>query len=566
MTRLSVTLPVPLSPNHETANVALSRDGRTLAYVGVHNGMRGLYVRALDQLEVRLLAGTERAGGPVFSPDGAWLAFMADGRMKKVPVLGGSPAVVNEGNPDSLGADWAPDGTLVFARGFTLGLARVPAAGGVAEVLMRPDPAKGESSYLWPRLLPGGKAVLFVINPDTSASFNGARVAVESLGGNRQRQSLDVQGSFPFYAPTGHLVFFSNGSVRAARFDLQQRALKGPPVPVVDGVSVAPHTGAVQAAIPDTGTLAYADVGDQVPRSSFVAMDANGRAQPLTDVLPVYFGELSLSADGQRVAVRLAKANDDIHVLDIARGSLTRFTNEGGDEQTPIWTPDGTRIAYSSQRGGTLAMYWKASEGNATPEAILRAEHPQRPSSFSPDGKVLAYTELRADSGVDIWTVRVDGTSPRQPELFLRTAFDEDLPLFSPDGRWLAYRSNESGRTEIYVARFPGAAVKRQVSTDGGDQPQWGADGRQLFYLDGSRVMSVDLNTESGLPVGKPRLLFERAPSESEQAVNSGQWGHTYAVLPEGKRFLFVSNPARPEVRELKVVLNWFEDLKRQVP
>ena len=266
--------------------------------------------------------------------------------MKKVPVLGGSPAVVNEGNPDSLGAEWAPDGTLLFARGFTLGLARVPASGGVAEVLMRPDPAKGESSYLWPRLLPGGQDLLLVINPDTSASFNDARVAVAPLGGNGPRKSLDVQGSFPDYTPTGHLVFFSSGSVRAARFDLKQLALTGPPVPVEDGVSVAPHTGAVQAAISDTGTLAYADVGDQVPRSSLVVLDSKGRAQPLTDMLPVYFGEVSLSADGQRVAIRAAKANDDIHVFDIARGSLTRFTYEGGDEQTPVWTPDGTRIAY----------------------------------------------------------------------------------------------------------------------------------------------------------------------------------------------------------------------------
>ena len=406
--------------------------------------------------------------------------------------------------------------------------------------------------------------MLFVINPDTSASFNDARVAVAPLGGNGPRKSLDVQGSFPYYTPTGHLVFFSNGSVRAARFDLKQLALTGPPVPVEDGVSVAPHTGAVQAAISDTGTLAYADVGDQVPRSSLVVLDSKGRAQPLTDMLPVYFGEVSLSADGQRVAIRAAKANDDIHVFDIARGSLTRFTYEGGDEQTPVWTPDGTRIAYSSQRGGTLKMYWKASEGNGAPEAILAAEHPQRPSSFSPDGKVLAYSEIRPDTGHDLWTVRLDGATPRQPELFLRTAFEEELPLISPDGRWLAYRSNESGRTEVYIARFPGAAVKRQVSIDGGDQPQWGPNGRQLFYLNGSRVMSVDLNTESGLPVGKPRMLFERAPSES--ALNSGQWGHTYAVLPDGNRFLFVSNAPRPEVRELKVVLNWFEELKRRVP
>ena len=501
-------------------------------------------MRALAAADVRLLAGTEHAAGPIFSPDGAWLTFMDGGRLMKVPVLGGSTAIISEGHPDPFAADWAPDGTLLFAPGFTLGLARVPASGGTVEVLMRPDATKGESAFLWPRLLPDGKNLLFVVNPDSSASFNTARIAVEALQGGRQRTILDVQGSRPYYTPTGHLVFFSNGSIRAARFDAGQRALAGPPVPIVDGVSVAPHTGAVQAAISENGTLIYAEVGDQVPRSSLVAVDASGKSQPITEVLSVNLGEMSVSPDGQRVAVRLAKANDDIHVLDIARGSLTRFTYEGGDEQNPVWTPDGARIAYPSQSGGAQKMFWKALEGNATPEPILAAGHSQRPSSFSPDGRVLAYTEIDPDSGANIWTVRVDRATPRQPELFLRTTFDEDLPLFSPDGKWLAYRSNESGRMEVYVASFPGAAIKRQVSVDGGDQPNWAPKGLQLFYLDGSRTMSVDLTTDSVLRVGKPRMLFERAPSTS--ATDSGQWGRTFVVLPDGPGSSFpVMSPAR---------------------
>jgi Tol biopolymer transport system component len=335
-------------------------------------------------------------------------------------------------------------------------------------------------------------------------------------------------------------------------------------VPVVEGVFVTPHTGAVQAAISESGTLAYAPVGDQVPRSGLVVVDVNGRAQPLTDVLPHYLGEMSVSPDGQRVALRSAKANDDIHVFDIPRASLTRFTYEGGDEQNPVWTPDGKRLAYASQRGGTPTMYWKTADGNGTPEKILAPQHPQRPSSFSADGKFLAYTEVHPQSGLDIWTLRLEEHSPRQPEPFLRTPFDEDLPLFSPDGHWLAYRSNESGRTEVYVAQFPGADVKRQISVGGGDQPMWAPDGKQLFYLNGDHVMTVDLNAESGLQPTKPRVLFERALSPS--SADSGVWGHTWAVFPDGKRFLFVENAAKAEVRELRVVLNWFEELKRLVP
>jgi eukaryotic-like serine/threonine-protein kinase len=563
VTRLSVPLPVPLAPHYETANVALSKDGSTLAYIGIQDGTPSLYVRRMDRLEVRRLAGTEGAAGPVFSPDGTWIAFIADGKLKKVPVLGSSPTVVNEGNPDAIGMDWAPDGTLVFTRGFTLGISRVSVSGGAARSVMVPDPGKGESSYLWPKLLPAGTDMLFVINPDNIASFNEGRIAVQTLGTKQSRQILEAQGSFPLYAASGHLVFFGGGSVWVAPFDLRQKRMTGPAVPVVEGVSVTPHTGAAQAAISESGTLVYAPVGDQVWRSSLVSVDLSGRAQPLTDVLPHYLGELSVSPDGQRVALRSAKANDDIHVFDIPRASLTRFTYEGGDEQNPVWTPDGKRLAYASQRGGTPTMYWKTADGNGTPEKILAPQHPQRPSSFSPDGKFLAYTEVHPQSGLDIWTVRLDDSS-RQPEPFLRTPFDEDLPLFSPDGHWLAYRSNESGKMEVYVAQFPGAAVKRQISIDGGDQPMWAPDGKQLFYLKGNRVMSVDLNGESALHPTKPRMLFEKAVSPS--AADSGVWGHTYAVFPDGKRFLFVDNVVQPEVRELRVVLNWFEELKARVP
>ena len=562
VSRLSIPLPVPLSTHYETANVALSPDGRTLAYVGVMNGIRSLYVRTMNQIEVRPLAGTEGATGPDFSPDGAWIVFVADRKLKKVPVLGGSPTVVNEGNPDTISIDWAPDGTIVFTRGFTLGLARVSASGGVAQTVMTPDPNKGESGYLWPRLMPGATDLLFVINPESNASLNEGRIAVEALGRKDSREVLDAQGSFPLYAASGHLVFFTGGSVWAAPFDLRRRKMTGPAVPVVEGVSVAPHTGAVQAAISPSGTLVYAPIATQIPKTSLVIVDVNGRAQPLTDVLPHILGEMSVSSDGQRVALRSAKANDDIHVFDIPRGSLTRFTYEGGDEQNPVWTPDGKRLAYASQRGGTPAMYWKQADG--TPEQILAPQHPHRPSSFSPDGKILAYTEVHPQSGLDIWTVRLDDRAPRQPELFLRTPFDEDLPLFSPDGRWVAYRSNESGRMEVYVAQFPGAAVKRQISIDGGDQPLWAPNGKQLFYANGNRIMSVELNTESGLHPAKSRLLFEKTFSAS--SADSGIWGHTWAVFPDGKRFLFVENPAQPEIRELRVVLNWFEELKARVP
>ncbi len=564
VSRLSVLLPIPLSTRVADTTIALSPDGAVLAYVGTLNGTDSLYVRRMDEIEVKPLRGTEGASNPVFSPDGAWVAFVSDRKLKKVPVLGGSPIVLNEGNPDAFSLDWSPDGGIIFARGFTLGLARVPSSGGDAQMLMAPDPSKGESSYLWPRVMQGGRDLLFVINPDNNASFDEGRIALETLGKAGTRAILDAQGSAPLYTSSGHLVFFSSGSVRAAPFDLRQRKLTGPAVPVVEGVSIAPHTGAVQAAISRSGTLAYAADGGQIPKTSLVLVDLNGQAQSLTDALPGLLGEVSVSSDGQRVALRSAKANDDIHVFEMSRGSFTRFTYEGGDEQSPVWTPDGKRLAYASQRGGTPAMFWKQADGNGNPEQILAPQYPHRPSSFSPDGKVLAYTEVHPQSGLDIWTVRLDDGSPRRAEPFLRTRFDEDLPLFSPDGRWVAYRSQESGRMEVYIAQFPGADVKRQISIDGGDQPLWAPDGKRLFYINGSRIMSADIAIDSSLDSTKPRLIFERTMSPS--SPDSAWWGHTWAVLPDGKRFLFVESPPRPQVRELRVVLNWFEELKVRVP
>ena len=217
---------------------------------------------------MRRLAGTEGATSPVFSPDGAWIAFFADSKLKKVPVLGGSPTVVNEGNSDTLGLDWAPDGTIVFTRGFTLGLARVSASGGAAQTIMTPDPQRGKRLSLAQAAAGRERPALRDQSREQCVAQRGTNRG-GGPGSKDSREILDAQGSFPLYSPSGHLVFFSGGSVRAAPFDLKRRKMTGPAVPVVEGVSVAPHTGAVQAAISSSGTLIYAPVGDQLPKTAW---------------------------------------------------------------------------------------------------------------------------------------------------------------------------------------------------------------------------------------------------------------------------------------------------------
>ncbi len=557
--RFTLALPVPVDmPVSLFGQLALSRDGRRFAYRGVKDGTAGIYLRSLDNSEVKLLPGTEGAAAPFFSPDGSWVAFISGGKLKKTPVLGGSPMAICDVPGNAFGGTWLSDGTIVFSRGFTMGLGRVPAAGGTPQLFMTPDPAKGESSYLWPHFLPGLNEVLFVVNPDNIASFNDAQIVIETVGKKESRQVL-ASGTFPHYTTTGHLVYGNDGSLLAAPFDLRHRKTTSPGVPVVEGVSMDSGDGGIQAAISESGTLIYVPGHMYEEKSRFVVVDTAGKAEPVGEFQSSVMGELSLSANGRKVAVRIIKANDDVHIYDLDRGSLARFTFEGGDEQAPVWAPDGKRVVYSAQRGSTPTLFWKTFEGNAAPEKITDAQHRQYASSFSPDGKFLAYTEYHPQTGGDIWVVRLD-VSPRRPEPFLRTPFQEGMPVFSPDGRWIAYQSNESGKTQIHVAQFPGGGIKQQVSIEGGTQPTWAPGGKQLFFLNGSRLMAVDVNTQSGWSVGKPRMLFEH-----KFTVPSLEARRAYDVFPDGKRFLFVERAAQREVRELSVVLNWFEELKRKV-
>jgi serine/threonine-protein kinase len=410
---------------------------------------------------------------------------------------------------------------------------------------------KGEAANLWPAFLPGGQAVLF--NGGNAASPN---IAVQSLA-THNRRDLTPSGAFPRYAASGHLIYEQSGTLMAVPFDPRRLEIKGAAVPVIEGVARSTATLAAQYSISATGSLVYVSGGTEANQRRMVWVSRNGTEQPLPAPLHAY-QYVRLSPDGRRVAVEL---DNQIWLYDLARDTLTRFTFEGSLNQTPTWTPDGKRIAfYSNKEGGAANLFWQLADGSGGLERLTTSDYTHVPRSFSPDGQLLAFHENNPKTNKDIWVLRL---SDRKAEPFLRTPFIEGAPTFSPDGRWLAYVSNESGRPEVYVQPYPGPGGKWQISTEGGTEPAWNRNGRELFYRSGDKMMALDLTTQPTFSAGKPKMLFERKYFTSDFPLV----GTAYDLSADGQRFLMVKDTEQASaVTQINVVLNWFEELKQKVP
>ena len=563
VTRTVITLP----PGQQLAGlengpaVALSPDGTHLAYVVRQGGTQQIYLRAMDSLESKPISGTDGAVNPFFSPDGQWLGFFAGGKLKKVSVSGGAAVTVSD-TAQPRGASWGSQGIIAFAPQNVAVLQQVSDAGGTPQPLTRLE--KGENSHRWPELLPGGKAVLFAAGP-SGANFTNAQVAVQSLG-TGERRNLVQGGMNPRYAASGHLVYAQGGSLMAVPFDPQRLAITGAAVPVVEGILQSTGNGAAQYSVSNTGSLVYVPGGVQATQSRLVWVSRNGSEQPLTAPVRTY-GFPRLSPDGRRLAVNIAEQGTQIWLYDLSRDTLTRLTFEGTTNNAPVWTPDGKRIAFQSNKEGPFNLFWQLADGSGGLERLTTSEYTQGPMSWSRDGQLLAFHEVNPDTQRDIWVLRMGDPSAgsgqvRKAQPFLRTRFDELAPRFSPDGRWLAYISDESGRVEVYVQPYPGPGGKWQISTEGGAEPAWNPNGRELFYRSGDKMMSVDIATQPGFAADKPRMLFEGRYEPPPFPIAN------YDVAPDGQRFLMVkpSEQEQSALTQINVVLNWFEELKQKVP
>jgi Tol biopolymer transport system component/predicted Ser/Thr protein kinase len=532
--------------------LVISPDGTHLAYVARHGGTQQLYLRAMDILEARPIPGTEGAVSPFFSPDGQWLGFFAGGKLKKVSVSGGAALALGDATSPR-GANWSSQRMIAFSPTGLGALQQVPDEGGTPQPLTRLE--KGDGSHRWPEFLPGG-TLLFAAGPNTG-NWNNALVAVHSVG-TGERRNLIPGATQPRYALSGHLVYAQGGSLMAVRFDPQRLAVTGTAVPVVEGVLQSPVNGAAQYSFSATGSLVYIPGSAQAGQLKLVWVSRNGTEQPLATPAHAYQFP-RLSPDGRRVAVGVTEQENQVWLYDLSRDTSTRLTFEGNVNNAPVWTPDGKRIAFSSNKEGERNLFWQLADGSGGLERLTTSEHVHTPSSWSPDGQLLAFVEITPTTGRDIWVLRL---SDHKAQPFLRTPFDEGAPRFSPDGRWLAYVSNESGRYEIYVQPYPGPGGKWQISTEGGAEPVWNPNGRELFYRSGDEMMAVDIATQPGFAAGKPRALFEGRYLPTPFTFPS------YDVSPDGQRFLMVkpTEQAQAAPTQINVVLNWFEELKRRVP
>ncbi|HEX7254014.1 MAG TPA: protein kinase [Thermoanaerobaculia bacterium] len=527
--------------------LAFSPNGRTIAIVVRREGTTQISIRDVGSFDPKLLAGTEGATFPFFSPDGAWLGFYADGKLKKIPSAGG-PVIVLCSAPEGAGATWLPDDTIVFSPDWREGLQRVPGAGGAPKILTQPDPARGENYHWLPEALPDGSAVLFTDQKGASGSPGEANVATLSLQTGKW-QTIIEKGTNAHYLVGGYIVYERDGVLLAAPFDARRLSVTGPSVPVLQGALVDPDYGTTQVAISRSGSVAYLAGTAAPPESTLVVVDRAGNERPLTGLRRPY-EDLALSPDGRLLALTIIGEPLNVWLYDLARDTLNRFTFEG-DNRDPIWSSDSRRVIYVAGRQNRFHLRWKPIDGSGPEEELVTTEKVPWPFSCSPDGRWLSYC-----AGNTVYLLPLIGEDRK-----LRAGASGPYTLggsISPDGKWIAYQSSESGQSEVYVQALAGAG-KWQISSAGGIRPHWASDGSELFFRSGSQggrssLMSVPIQQGPTFNAGTPRPLFP---------FHYLQGGHDYAVMPDGQHFICIK---RPEVEagsiRANVIVNFAAELK----
>ena len=558
--RATITLPrdAPLAParvqpfGYPYPSLALSPDGTKLVYVALAGETTRLYLRPLDQSEVRPLPETEGAFHPFFSPDGRWVGFFAGDKVKKISVLGGAPVTLCNSGTELHGGGWGDDGMIYFAPEFFL--MRVSPGGGEPEIVRH---GQNKIRTMLPEILPGSKAILgWFTSDDHLAALSGdfKPILILDFSGRELRVAID-RGYSPRWLPTGHLVFGRGGGLFAAAFDPSSNAAAREAVPVLDGVMMDALSLSAQFALSATGTLVFAGGGAQ-DRSTPGWVDREGVTKRLP-MPPQTYGEFDLSPDGGRLTITVAGSPDTLWIYDVETGKGAALIGTGHSPRWPMWTPDGKRVVFTATREGKRGIYTQAADGSERSSTLV---YPCptgfiQTRCFPRENKLLIVLDDGSRPEARAFMLALDGSGTTEELRSLGTGL---FFQFSPDGRWLCFMSNRSGRSEIYVQRFP-SGNQVQASFEGAEEVLWSARGDEIYYRNRDAWMVVPVTLEPELKAGAPRVLFRGA------FLNP--FGYSWDVAPDGQRFIaLMSEQPDAPVTQLQLIVNWTEELKRRVP
>jgi len=544
LVRFGIELPRDVAPVGATGTtIEFSPDGSRIVYVGRAPAGQRLYTRGLDQIDPVAIAGTDGGILPFFSHDGQWIGFRQGSRLVKAAFAGGPVTPVCDVTGETYGATWTAGDTILF--GSDSGLMDVPAAGGRARVVAKPD--SGEA-FRWPDVLPGDRNVLFAI-----FGRGGLHLAVLDRRTGKVKR-LQQSGGYPRYVTAGYVVVSDpSGIVSAVPFDANRLEVTGASVPMTDKL---------QTNVDGDRNLGVSGAGDVAYQASptagrrFVLVDRSGVSRDAGLDTALYFAP-RLSPDGHHVAVSrwtdINQISRDVWILDLLQHTRTRLTFDTS-AGWPVWTPDGRRIAYQRAK----SVYWIPSDGSGAPDSLPTPAGQWFPAVFDPTGHTLLYHGIAAQGAkAEIGALTVGGGAAAPQRVLASGGFHNYNPSFSPDGRWVAYVSDESGRFEVYVRPYPGPGGRWQVSLAGGTEPIWSATGREIFYRNGDSVMTATVRTTGAFEVGVRTFLFEGPYHTVPNGIRD------YDVTRDGRTFVMLQ-PVQGVAQSVFVTLNWFDQLGRK--
>jgi len=559
ITKLSVIIPQD-NPPYLTDNqiISISPDGKYIAYIGTKNGSSQIFLRSITDFNMISLEETEGADNPFFSPDGKWIAFFSNGKLKKISVNGGTPETLCDA-PGDRGGYWADNGKIYFSPNYASGIMEISSDGGNETVVTKLDSSKSERTHRWCQVLPGSKWILYTIGNQTNVnSYDNSLIALQSLVNNK-RYILNVSGDMVRYIEPGILIIARNDNLYAAKFNPDDPNNIAPPITILQNVAGNPSSGVSYYDISESGSLIYLP-GAGENNFSLALVDMNGKIS-LLKLDKDNYQNPRFSSDGSKIALTIGKVPEtdgNIWMYNLKENTLNRFTFGQGNYD-PLWSKDGKYIYYASGMSGSEGILMRPSDGSASAQRIFVTQDLLYPQSITPDSKYLIIGKFSGSTQGDIVELNIHD---EQLDTLISTNNNEVNGEVSPDGKWFLYCSNETGNSAVYLKSYPDLKGKWQVSNGSGLDPIWSPKGDKVFYLNPqNKLMSVSITTKPTLIIGNPQVLFDVSDMLLQDAL-----GANYDISPDGKKFIFVlRNDQQKNHNEINVVLNWKKELERKL-